>query len=380
MDEILYCRFGAGAILGPIIGGAFTDNATWRWCFYVNLPLGGLIGAVTILFFKPQEEYTPSRSLTQIILEVDIIGNALLLSTAAMFFLAMQYSAQPHAWHTSRVIGLLVGSGAGLGVFLVWQWRKGDRALIPPSIMCRRNVATGLTNTFFIYGTLLSQVYYLPVWFQACRDQSALDSGVSMIPYLLGNSIFAVLTGAFVSKIGYFAPPAILGSAIATVGSGLLSTLAVNTNSSKWIGYEVLTSVGIGMTVQQSYVAVQCTVTLEQLAVASSLVSAFQALGGSIFISVGNTVLLNELYDAALPGIDIDTVIAAGATGFRAFVPEERIPALLDAYNGALQKVFQMGLVCSALAFLVALGLEWRSIKGPKGGSEKPSDRSQVQR
>ena len=334
--------------------------------------MGGLVAAVFILFFKPQDEYTPARSFIQSIIEIDIIGNTLLLSTAAMFFLAMQYSAQPHAWHTSRVIGLLVGSGAGLIVFLVWQWQKGDRALIPPSIMRQRSVVTGLCNTFFIYGALLSQVYYLPVWFQACRDKSALDSGVSLIPYLLGNSIFAVLTGAFVTKVGYFAPPAILGSAIATIGSGLLSTLAVNTSSSKWIGYEVLTSIGIGITVQQSYVAVQSIVTLEQLAIASSLVSAFQALGGAIFVSVGNTVLLNELYDADLPGIDIDAVIAAGATGFRAFIPEKGIPPLLDAYNGALQKVFQMGLVCSALAFLVALGLEWRSIKGPKSSQGPP--------
>ena len=191
-----------------------------------------------------------------------------------------------------------------------------------------------------------------------------------MISYLLGNSIFTIWTGVFVSKVGYFAPPAILGTAIATVGSGLLSTLTVNTNSSRWIGYEVLTSLGIGMTVQQGYVAVQSVVTLEQLTVASSLVSAFQALGGAIFVSVGNTVLLNELYDAALPGIDIDAVIAAGATGFRSFVPEERIPALLDVYNGALQKVFHMALVCSALAFFVALGLEWRSIEGKKSDSE----------
>ena len=248
--------------------------------------------------------------------------------------------------------------------------------------MCQRNVAAGLFNTFFIYATLLTQVYYLPVWFQACKDQSALNSGVSMIPYLLGNSIFTILTGVFVSKVGYFAPPAILGSAIATVGSGLLSILAVNTNSSRWIGYEVLTSLGIGMTVQQGYVAVQSVVTLEQLTIASALVSAFQALGGAIFISVGNTVLLNELYDAALPGIDIDAIIAAGATGFRFFVPGKGIPALLDVYNRALQKVFEMALVCSALAFLVALGLEWRSIEGKKSDSkvlksqsEKGSDR-----
>ena len=352
--------------MGPILGGAFTDRATWRWCFYFNLPLGGLIATATVLFYRPQEEDTTPRSLIDGILDIDFIGNAILLSTAVMFFLAMQYSAQPHAWHTSRVIGLLAGAGGGTILFVLWQWRKGERALIPPSIMLQRNVAAGCINTFFVYAALLTQVYYLPVWFQACRGKSALGSGVSMIPYVLGNSLFAILTGAFVSKVGYFTPPAILGSAIATIGSGLLCTLAVNTDSPKWIGYEVLISVGIGMAVQQGYVAAQSVLSLEHIAVGSALVSAFQSLGGAIFVSVGNTVLLNELYDAALPGVDVDAVIEAGATRFRALVPMERIPALLDVYNEALRKVFLMGIVFSGLAFLAALGLEWRSVKGEK--------------
>lgn len=367
----MFCfRFGVGAIVGPILGGAFTDRASWRWCFYFNLPLGGLVAAATLLFFKPQDEDAPPHSLTRMILGLDLAGNALLLSTAVMFFLAMQYSAQPRAWHTSRVIGLLAGAGGGLILFVLWQWRKGERALIPPSIMLQRSVAAGCVNTFFVYATLLTQVYYLPVWFQACRGKTALGSGISMIPFLLGNSLLAILTGAFVSKIGYFTPPAILGSAIAAIGSGLLSTLAVNSDSSRWIGYEVLTSVGIGIAVQQGYVAVQSVLSLEQIAVGSALVSAFQSLGGAIFVSVGNTVLLNELYDAALPGVEIDAVIAAGATGFRSLVPEERIPALLNVYNDALRKVFLMGILFSGLAFLAALGLEWRSVKSEKNDLE----------
>ena len=297
------------------------------------------------------------------LLELDFIGNAILLSTAVMFFLALQYSARPHAWHTSRVIGLLVGAGCGMICFIAWQWWKGDRALIPPSLMTQRSVAAGCFNTFFLYATLLIQVYYLPIWFQAIRHNSALGSGVGMIPYLVGNSLFAILVGVFVSKIGYFKPPAILGSAIATIGSGLLSTLTVNSSSSKWIGYEILTSVGIGMAVQQGYVSVQSVLKRENLAVGSSLASAFQALGGAIFATVGNTVLLNELYDAALPGVNIDAVVAAGATGFRGLVPEERIPALLDVYNAALRKVFVVGIVSSGLGFVAALCLEWKSIK-----------------
>lgn len=328
-----------------------------------------------MVFFKPHDENTSARrSPIQILVQLDLFGNVILLSTAVMFFLAMQYSAQPHAWHTARVIGLLAGAGAGLILFIVWQWRRGERALIPPSIMLQRSVAAGCINTFFVYATLLTQVYYLPVWFQACRDKSALGSGVSMIPYALGSSLFTILTGAFVSKIGYFTPPAIVGCAIATIGSGLLSTLAVNTDSSRWIGYEVLVSIGVGMANQQGFVAVQSVLSLDQIAVGSALVSASQSLGGAVFVSVGNGVLLNELYDAALPGVDINAVIVAGATGFRTFLPKEQLPALLNVYNQALRKVFLMGIVFSGLAFLAALCLEWRSVKGEKGEKGEKGD------
>ena len=117
------------------------------------------------------------------------------------------------------------------------------------------------------------------------------------------------------------------------------------------------------MALQQGYVAAQSVLNAEQITVGSALVSAFQSLGGAISISVGNTVLLNELHAAALPGVNIDAVVAAGATGFRQLVPPERIPALLDVYNEALRKVLLIGVVCSGLAFVTALFLEWRSVK-----------------
>lgn len=365
----LASSYGVGATVGPILGGAFTDRATWRWCFYFNLPLGGFIAAATICFFRPQPaDSPPARPLTKLIVELDPIGNLIFIGTAVMFFLAMQYSAEPHTWDTPRVIGLLAAAAAFFGLFIAWQWYKGDQALIPPSIILRRNTFIGGIHTFLLYATLQLQVYYLPVWFQSCRDKSALDSGVAMIPYVVGNSLFAILSGAFVSKVGYFTPPAILGSAIATAGSALLATLAVATDSSRWIGYEVLTSVGLGMAVQQGFSAAQSVLTPEQITIGSALLSAFQSLGGSMSISVGNTVLLNALYDATLPGVDIGAVVAAGATGFRTIVPEEQIPALLDVYNEALRKVFWIGVACSGMAFLVALGLEWRSVKEVERG------------
>ena len=289
-----------------------------------------------------------------------------------MFFTALQSSEQNYSWSSSRVVGLLVGSGITTVIFVAWQWYRGDRALIPPRIVLQRSVAASCIGAFFLHGTMTIQVYFLPIWFQAIKGQSAVDSGVSMIAYMLTNATFSLLAGAAVSKIGYFTPPTIIGCAIATIGSGVLSMLHVRSSMSVCIGYEILVSVGIGMATQQGFVAVQTVLPIDQLSIGIAAVAGFQSLGGAIFVSVGNSILQNQLLQSA----DIDAtvnlraVFAAGATQFRSLVPKAALAALLIGYNNALQKVFITAIPLSGLAFLAALGLQWKSVKPKKLGPE----------
>lgn len=366
-------RFGVGAILGPLLGGAFTDHVTWRWCFYINLPIGAVTATAVTFFFQPQMNPS-SSSLRQKLLDLDLVGNFVILGSAIMFFLALQFGGRTGDWGSSRIIGLLTGAGVAMVVFVLWQWRRGDRALIPPSIILQRSVAASCGVAFFIYSTLLVHIYYLPIWFQAIRGDSAVTSGVHMIPYVAANALFSLIAGVFVTKIGYFAPPAIVGCAIGVAGSALLSTLKTDTASPKWIGYEILASVGLGIAIQQGFVAVQTVLRLDQLPMGTAAVTSFQSLGGAVFISVGSSVVQNELISAVeaspIADVDIHAVVAAGTTQFRSFVPDAALPELLKAYDHALQRVFIAAAVTSGLAFLVALGFEWKSVRAEQRATD----------
>lgn len=374
-------RFGVGATVGPLLGGVFTDLVTWRWCFYFNLPIGGAtFVAMTFFFHPPKKHAMMGKSFFYRTLELDLTGNVILLGACVMLFIALQFTEQNIPWRSAKVIGLLTGSGCTFIMFIVWQWWKADGALMPPRILKQRTVAASCAAAFFIYSAILIHTYYLPMWFQAIKNDSAIHAGVNMIPYVLANAILSILAGIFVSKNGYFTAPAIIGMVIGTVGAGLLSTMNENTPSSMWIGYEILASAGIGMAIQQGFTAIQIVLPLEEVALGTAAIVAFQSLGGAIFISVGNTILQNTLIDANIPGLDIQTVIDAGASDYRKYVTAEQLPALVKVYNSALQKVFTAAIPMAGLAILASCFMEWRNVKDGRSKDLESSTNARVAR
>lgn len=385
--------FGLGAVTGPMFGGIFTDLVNWRWCFYFNLPIGGATIAVVLFFFKAKEQPMTRLPFFKRAAELDHVGTLISLCGFVMFFLGLQYGEERPGWKSPKVIGLLVGAVVMFVLFGAWEWWMKDAALIPIRIATQRTVVASCLSAIFIYGVILIHGFYIPIWFQAIRGTTALQSGVNMVPYMLANMLCTLASGIVVSKTGYFTPPAIVGCAIATVGCGLISTLSVDTSTAKWIGYEILASGGLGIAVQigftgelyrmdslQKYcadmpLAVQTVVESEEISIATSAIVACQSMGGAIFVSVGNTILQNRLIHGgtagALAKIDIDEVIHAGATRFRSIVPEEVLPSFLGLYNAALQKVFYVAIAAAGMAFLSSLPMEWNSVKDDKKEKDK---------
>lgn len=328
-----------------------------------------------LLYFNPKKQANEHRGFVERLMDLDIGGNALLLGAAIMLFLALEYTTQGIAWSSAAVIGLLAGSGAVTIVFIVWQWWKGDAALMPPRIITQRTVSASCGMAFMIYAALINLTYFLPVWFQAIRGVSALQSGVNMIPYFVVNAVFSLVAAAFVSKIGYATPPAVIGSAIGTVGLGLLTLLRVDTTTAQWAGYQVLTSAGFGISIQQGFTAVQTVLGPEDMAIATAAVVASQSLGGAVFLSVGNSVFQNKLLQASaagvLNGLDIKKIIDSGAASFRHLVPADDLPAMLEVYNKALTAVFIVSIPLGALSAIIACFIEWKSVRPDKAGEEK---------
>ncbi|KAK4188524.1 major facilitator superfamily-domain-containing protein [Podospora australis] len=359
--------FGIGASVGPLLGGVFTDLVTWRWCFYVNLPVGAATVVALIFFFHPKKHTHAHRGLVDRLLNLDILGNILLLGASIMLFLALEYTTIGIPWGSAWIIGLLVGFGLVSFLFAAWQWWKGEEALMPPRIINQRTVAASCGMAFMTFGALINLTYFLPIWFQAVKGDSAIQSGVNMIPYFVVNAFVSLIAGVLVSLVGYVTPPAIIGSAIGTVALGLLTLLNPDTTRAQWIGFEILASAGFGLSIQQGFVAVQTVLGEEDMAIGTAAVVASQSLGGAIFLSVGNSVFQSQLLKASgaaiLPGIDIKEAIDAGAASFRQFIPADELPLMLEVYSGAITKVFTVGIPLGVLAAIFACFIEWKSVK-----------------
>lgn len=236
--------FGASQIIGPLIGGAFAQNITWRWCFWINLPAGGVSFAIIVFYLHLQKGVTETTSLKQKVRNLDLPGFILFAGAITMLLLALQWGGVVYTWRSSVVIGLFVGFGLMFVTFLGWQWYAGDSALIPPRLFHYRTVILAFGACLISPGGVATIIYYLPIWFQAVRGASPVSSGLRYLPSVISDVLTSIIGGAVVMKVGLYNPFYIFGVAILSLGSGLLTTLTPTTDAGKWIGYQILTGSG----------------------------------------------------------------------------------------------------------------------------------------
>lgn len=186
---------------------------------------------------------------------------------------------------------------------------------------------------------------------------------------ILGVVVCSIMSGGLVSLLGYYTPFMIASSVILTIGAGLLSTLRTDSGHSKWIGYQAMFGMGVGLGMQQTMIAVQASLPLADVPTATALMMFAQTLGGAVFISVGQNVFTNQLVNNVqidAPGVDPSLVLRVGATMLRQVVPPESLQNVLQAYNDAITQTFYVGVAMGALSIVGPLFVEWKSVKGKK--------------
>ncbi|KAK8092864.1 MFS general substrate transporter [Apiospora kogelbergensis] len=371
--------FSVASVAGPLVGGAFTGEATWRWCFYVNLPVGGTASLIFFAVFPQPTTVLPKVAARKIILELDPLGTALAVGSIICYFLALEWGGVSKPWDSADVIGTLVGWCLLVVAFGIVQWTLEERASIIPRILIQRNVAGGSAFMFLVGCANFLMIYNLPIYFQSVKGSSPTLSGVEVLPLIVSASVFVVLSGIAFTKFPLHQFYLVAGAGLIAIGAGLLYTLGTHSYAGAYLGYQFVVGIGNGVCQQIPLTIVQASSPPQDLATsmatvlllkASSPPTVFQLLSGALSVAAAQSAFINRLLLCAsvrLPDIDRAIIITTGATDLQRVFSGNQLTVIRECYLDGLRTAWAMAVVFGGLGLLVGLALGFGRVKKSAG-------------
>ncbi|RKP07837.1 major facilitator superfamily-domain-containing protein [Thamnocephalis sphaerospora] len=331
--------FAFSSVIGPLLGGVFTDHATWRWAFYINLPIGFVTILVTVFLLKLK---SPTGSVREKLGRVDYLGTLLVLGFCITLLLPVNWGGAMYAWNSPLVIALFCVAIALLGGFLFVEYRFAKEPIVPLRLFRTRSVCAICLGSLLFGWAFFSPIYYLPMFFQTVRGSSATASGLELLPFVLPISVMAVVSGTITSRVGGWTYRAFLsgGLALSTIALGLITLYGVETQRALEICAMIMLGAGFGSAVQTSALAGQASVASGDAAIITALNSFAQIIGGAIGLAVEGAVFNNKLSGALsehAPASSPHGDTSQSVEAIRALPPGER-----DAYFNAFVNAFHM--------------------------------------
>ncbi|ORY41981.1 MFS general substrate transporter [Rhizoclosmatium globosum] len=282
--------YGGASVVAPLLGGLFSDYTTWRWAFYVNLPLGfiAVTGAVLCMNFP-----SPSGSFMDKVKRIDVLDVFFLFTCVAMLIAALELGGSTYAWSSAPIIGLLFGFIVLFICFIYVELRIAAEPVIPASLFVNSSVPAILLSAFCLGAYFFAGLYYIALFYQVVNGDTATLAGVKAIPFVVGLVALSVTTGVLVSRTGRYKIFFYIGAGLSVIGIGLTASLNKDSLLVEKILYLFIFGLGAGVMTSVRMLAIQFSVPTEMIAIGSAVTQTMGTLGGSVGVAISGTIFNN---------------------------------------------------------------------------------------
>ncbi|KAJ2056398.1 hypothetical protein GGI17_006204 [Coemansia sp. S146] len=363
----LAAAWGIASAVGPVMGGAIVENASWRIIFWINLPV--CIPSIIVLYFALRIP-RPEGSLREKMKRIDFLGLLTFQAFIIPIIIAFAWGGQGHKWTSGRVLGTICGSVAMGILFLYVEWKVAVEPIVPLRLFRVRNVVASGMSHFAMGASIYAPLMFIPAWELSVKRSTETQAGLHLLPLMCTMVVGASVAGACMLRLGRFRELIVAGGVLIAIGNSLLILLDVDSNNGQRIGFLAITGVGFGFCVQTMLMGAQCAVAGLDMAIVTTLMLFLRTLGGIFALSVLSSVFNNRLRTAAdelgaqypqYGQLILDTINDQSIIGKSTGLPEGVRLGLTDMFQSALHKVF-LGLTAFS-ALMVISTLLFKHVK-----------------
>lgn len=372
--------FAFSSVVGPVLGGFFVDNLSWRWAFYINVPVGVIALVVTSSVLR-----IPIRRVEH---RIDYLGAALLVAGVSPLLIAAEWGGREYPWGSSMIIGLAIGGSIGLILF-IFQERRAAEPILPLRLFSNPMISLACGALFVVGLAMFGAIIFLPQYLQVVAGASPTTSGMNMLPLMVGLMTTVTTSGRIIARTGRYKRFPVIGLTTVALGMFMLSFLKVDTGLAYRTISMVVLGAGIGMVMQVLILVIQNSVEMRDLGVATSTATFARSMGGAMGVALFGSIMSNRLHYhiprlLAATGAPVSSGDTAGGLSsllgspkeIRA-LPEPLRGAIIEGFVRSLHVVFLVAIPIAIVGLIIVLFMKEVELRSAKGfGQQTPTGQS----